>query len=60
LKINELARPDPVRSVTLGLQIGGESAEVIMMIRTQKALDGLFTAEFKLRGMPPLPRARWV
>jgi len=46
LKINELARSDPVRSVTLGLQIGGESAEVIMMIRTQKALDGLFTAGF--------------
>ena len=46
MKINELARSDPVRSVTLGLQIGGESAEVIMMIRTQKALDGLFTAEF--------------
>jgi len=37
-------------SVTFGLQIGGESAEVIMMIRTQKALDALFTTEFKLGG----------
>jgi SH3 domain-containing YSC84-like protein 1 len=39
-----------VASVTFGLQIGGESAEVIMMIRTQKALDALFTADFKLGG----------
>jgi len=37
-------------SVTFGLQIGGESAEVIMMIRTQKAMDALFTTEFKLGG----------
>jgi SH3 domain-containing YSC84-like protein 1 len=37
-------------SVTYGLQIGGESAEVIMMIRTQKALDALYTTEFKLGG----------
>ncbi len=37
-------------SVTFGLQIGGESAEVIMMIRTQKALDALFTTDFKLGG----------
>jgi SH3 domain-containing YSC84-like protein 1 len=39
-----------IASVTFGLQIGGESAEVIMMIRTQKALDALFTTEFKLGG----------
>ena len=39
-----------IGSVTFGLQIGGESAEVIMMIRTQKALDGLFTSEFKVGG----------
>jgi len=39
-----------IGSVTFGLQIGGESAEVIMMIRTQKALDGLFTTQFKLGG----------
>jgi lipid-binding SYLF domain-containing protein len=37
-------------AVTFGLQIGGESAEVIMMIRTQKALDALYTTEFKLGG----------
>jgi lipid-binding SYLF domain-containing protein len=36
--------------VTFGLQIGGESAEVVMMIRTQKAMDALFTTEFKLGG----------
>ena len=39
-----------VGSVSFGLQIGGESAEVIMMIRTQKAMDALFTTEFKLGG----------
>jgi len=37
-------------SVTLGLQIGGEAAEVIMMVRTQKAVDKLFTSSFKLGG----------
>ena len=39
-----------VGSVTFGFQIGGEAAEVIMMIRTQKALDALYTTEFKLGG----------
>jgi SH3 domain-containing YSC84-like protein 1 len=39
-----------VGSVSFGLQIGGEAAEVIMMIRTQKAMDALFTTEFKLGG----------
>jgi lipid-binding SYLF domain-containing protein len=39
-----------IGSVTFGLQIGGESAEVIMVVRTQKALDALFTTEFKLGG----------
>ena len=39
-----------IGSVTVGLQIGGESAEVIMVVRTQKALDALFTTEFKLGG----------
>ncbi len=39
-----------IGSVTFGLQIGGESAEVIMMVRTQKALDGLLTTHFKLGG----------
>ncbi len=39
-----------VGSVTFGLQIGGESAEVIMLIKTQKALDALYTTEFKLGG----------
>lgn len=39
-----------IGSVTFGLQIGGESAEVIMVVRTQKALDALYTTEFKLGG----------
>lgn len=39
-----------IGSVTFGLQIGGEAAEVIMMVRTQKALDKLLTSSFKLGG----------
>lgn len=37
-------------SVTFGLLIGGEAAEVIMMVRTQKAVDKLLTSSFKLGG----------
>jgi lipid-binding SYLF domain-containing protein len=37
-----------IGSVTLGLQIGGEAAEVIMMIRTQGAVDRLLQSSFKL------------
>ncbi len=39
-----------VGSVTLGLQIGGESAEVIMMVMSQKAIDSLLASSFKLGG----------
>jgi lipid-binding SYLF domain-containing protein len=39
-----------VRSVTFGLQVGVGVAEVIMMIKTQKAMDTLFTSEFELGG----------
>ena len=39
-----------VGSITIGFQIGGEAAEVIMMVRTQKALDKLYTSSFKLGG----------
>ena len=39
-----------IGSVTFGVQIGGESAEVIMVIRTQKAMDALLTTDFKLGG----------
>lgn len=35
---------------SLGFQIGAEAAEVIMMVRTQKAVDKLFTSSFKLGG----------
>jgi lipid-binding SYLF domain-containing protein len=37
-------------SVTFGLQIGGEAAEVIMVARTQRALDSLYSSSFKLGG----------
>jgi len=35
-------------SVTFGLQIGGEAAEVIMLAMTQKAVDTLFSNSMKL------------
>ena len=37
-------------SVTFGLQIGGESAEVIMVAMNQKALDSLLASSVKLGG----------
>jgi lipid-binding SYLF domain-containing protein len=37
-------------SGTFGLQIGAEAAEIIMMVRTQKAVVRLFTSSFKLGG----------
>ncbi|MCI0422370.1 MAG: hypothetical protein L0312_24635, partial [Acidobacteria bacterium] len=39
-----------IGSVSFGLQIGGESAEVIMMVMTQRAVDSLFTTSVKLGG----------
>jgi lipid-binding SYLF domain-containing protein len=39
-----------IGSVTFGLQIGGEAAEVIMVARTRKALDALYKSSFKLGG----------
>jgi lipid-binding SYLF domain-containing protein len=39
-----------VGSVTFGLQIGGEAAEVIMFARTQKGVDRLLTSTAKLGG----------
>ena len=39
-----------IGSVTFGLQIGGEAAEVIMFARTQKAVDRLLTSSVKLGG----------
>jgi lipid-binding SYLF domain-containing protein len=39
-----------VGSVSFGLQIGGEAAEVIMMAMSQKAIDSLFVSSFKLGG----------
>ncbi len=39
-----------IGSVTLGLQIGGESAEVVMMAMSQKAIDSLYASSVKLGG----------
>lgn len=39
-----------IGSVTLGLQIGGESAEVIVMAMSRKAIDSLLASSFKLGG----------
>jgi lipid-binding SYLF domain-containing protein len=37
-------------SVTFGLQIGGEAAEVVMLAMSQKAIDSLLKSSFKLGG----------
>ena len=37
-------------SVSFGLQIGGESSEVIIQIRTQRGLESLYGTSFKLGG----------
>ena len=37
-------------SVSFGLQIGGESAEVILLVMSQKGIDSLLTSKFKLGG----------
>ena len=39
-----------IGSVTFGLQIGGEAAEVIMLAMTPKAVDSLLSSSFKLGG----------
>jgi lipid-binding SYLF domain-containing protein len=39
-----------IGSVTFGLQIGGESTEMVMMAMTQKAVDSLLTSSVKLGG----------
>lgn len=37
-------------SGTIGLQIGGEVSEIILMVNTQKGIDSLLTSSFKLGG----------
>lgn len=37
-------------SATLGLQIGGEIAEVIMVVQTQRGIQTLYSSSFKLGG----------
>jgi lipid-binding SYLF domain-containing protein len=39
-----------IGSVSIGLQIGGEAAGVIMMAMSQKAIDSLLASSFKLGG----------
>jgi SH3 domain-containing YSC84-like protein 1 len=39
-----------IGSISFGLQIGGEAAEVIVMVMTQKAIDSLYTTSVKLGG----------
>lgn len=39
-----------IGSISFGLQIGGEAAEVIVMAMSQKAIDSLFASSFKLGG----------
>jgi lipid-binding SYLF domain-containing protein len=39
-----------IGAVSIGLQIGGESAEVVMMAMSQKAIDSLFASSVKLGG----------
>ena len=39
-----------IGSISFGLQIGGESAEVIMTAMTQKAIDSLLSSSIKLGG----------
>jgi lipid-binding SYLF domain-containing protein len=37
-------------SVSFGLQIGGESAEVVLLVMSQKGIDSLLTSKFNLGG----------
>ncbi len=39
-----------VGSVSFGLQIGAEAAEVVMLAMSQKAIDSLFSSSFRLGG----------
>ncbi len=39
-----------IGSVTFGLQIGGEAAQVVMLAMTQKAIDSLLSSSVKLGG----------
>ena len=39
-----------IGSVSFGLQIGGEAAEVVMYLRTQKAVDSMLSSSVKLGG----------
>jgi len=46
-------------SVSFGLQIGGEAAEVVLLVMSQKGVDSLLTSKFKLVETPPSLLAGW-
>ncbi|MEJ2657039.1 MAG: lipid-binding SYLF domain-containing protein [Desulfobacterales bacterium] len=39
-----------IGSLSLGIQFGGEKSEIIMMVRTQKGLERLYSSSFKFGG----------
>ncbi len=39
-----------IGSMTIGLQIGGEVSEILMMVMSDKGIDSLFASSFKLGG----------
>jgi lipid-binding SYLF domain-containing protein len=51
-KSNDWSQPAfyTVGAVTFGLQIGGEAAEVVVMVMSQKGIDSLYTSSVKLGG----------
>ncbi len=51
-KANDWSQPAfyTVGSVTFGLQIGGQAAEVIVMVMSQKGIDSLLSSSVKLGG----------
>jgi len=51
-KTNDWSQPAfyTLGSVTFGLQIGGEAAQVVVMAMSQKAVDSLLTSSLKLGG----------
>ena len=51
-KTNDWSQPAfyTIGSVTLGLQIGGEASQLIVMAMSQKAIDSLLSSSFKFGG----------
>ncbi|MGO9953290.1 MAG: lipid-binding SYLF domain-containing protein [Dissulfurispiraceae bacterium] len=51
-KTNDWSEPAfyTIGSVTLGLQIGGEASQIVVMAMSQKAIDSLLSSSFKFGG----------